>query len=336
VWSHAEAAPRDARSTVQRRVSAAEAIETFPCFGGSATVIVAGAGPAGQPSAAAALVKRRLLEWHRQFSRFEPDSELSLLNGDPRETVPVSQVMARLIGAILDAARTSGGLVDGTLVGEIERAGYAEHFESRPVPLAETLRRAPARAPAEPNPRGRWPSVSLDLRAGTVTRPPGLRFDSGGIAKGLFCDILAGVLELHPGFAIDCAGDVRVGGAVGLTRPVQVASPFDDSILHTFELTAGAAATSGIGRRSWLDAQGRPAHHLLDPASGRPAFTGIVQVTAVAPTAVEAEVLTKTTLLRGPGASVGISRHGGVLVYDDGRVEICSSPPAAVGASDSG
>jgi thiamine biosynthesis lipoprotein ApbE len=138
--------------------------------------------------------------------------------------------------------------------------------------------------------------VSLDLRAGTVTRPPGLRFDSGGIAKGLFCDILAGVLELHPGFAIDCAGDVRVGGAVGLTRPVQVASPFDDSILHTFELTAGAAATSGIGRRSWLDAQGRPAHHLLDPASGRPAFTGIVQVTAVAPTAVEAEVLTKTTL----------------------------------------
>jgi thiamine biosynthesis lipoprotein ApbE len=127
-------------------VSAAEAIETFPCFGGSATVIVAGAGPAGQPSAAAARVRQRLLEWHRQFSRFEPESELSTLNGDPRETVPVSQVMARLIGAILDAARASGGLVDGTLVGEIERAGYAEHFEARSVPLAEALRRAAAGA----------------------------------------------------------------------------------------------------------------------------------------------------------------------------------------------
>jgi thiamine biosynthesis lipoprotein len=117
---------------------------------------------------------------------------------------------------------------------------------------------------------------------------------------------------------------------------VQVASPFDESILHTFELSAGAAATSGIGRRSWLDAQGQPAHHLLDPASGRPAFTGIVQVTAIAPTAVEAEVLTKTTLLRGPGASAGLSRHGGVVVYDDGRVEICSSSPAAVAAPDAG
>jgi thiamine biosynthesis lipoprotein len=317
-------------------VTAAEAIETFPCFGGSATVIVAGAGPAGQPTVAAARVKQRLLEWHGQFSRFEADSELSKLNGDPRETVPVSQVMARLIVAILEAARTSGGLVDGTLVGAIERAGYAEHFESHSVPLAEALRHAPPRAPAGPNPQGRWQSVSLDLRAGTVTRPPGLRFDSGGIAKGLFCDILAGVLELHPGFAIDCGGDVRVGGAAGLTRPVQVASPFDDSILHTFELTAGAAATSGIGKRSWHDAQGQPSHHLLDPASGRPAFTGIAQATAIAPTAVEAEVLAKTTLLRGPAASGGTSRHPGVVVYDDGRVEICSSPPAAVATPDPG
>ncbi len=322
--------------TVQRSVSAAEAIETFPCFGGSATVIVAGPGPAGPPAVAATRVKQRLLEWHRQFSRFEPDSELSMLNGDPRETVPVSQVMARLIAAILDAARTSGGLVDGTLTGELERAGYAEHFEASAVPLAEALRRAPERAAAGANPRARWPSVSLDLRAGTVTRPPGLRFDSGGIAKGLFCDILAGALELHPGFAIDCAGDVRVGGAARLTRPVQVASPFDESILHTFELSAAAAATSGIGRRSWLDAQGQPAHHLLDPASGRPAFTGIVQVTAIAPTAVEAEVLTKTTLLRGPGAGAGISRYGGVVVHDDGRVEIHPPPPSAVAPPDCG
>ena len=117
---------------------------------------------------------------------------------------------------------------------------------------------------------------------------------------------------------------------------MQVASPFDDSILYTFELTAGAAATSGIGKRSWHDAQGQPSHHLLDPASGRPAFTGIAQATAIAPTAVEAEVLAKTTLLRGPAASGGTSRHPGVVVYDDGRVEICSSPPAAVATPDPG
>jgi FAD:protein FMN transferase len=303
-------------------VSEPEAIETFPCFGGSATVIVAGDGPGGPPAVAASLAKRRLLEWHHQFSRFEPDSELSLLNRDQRETVPVSAVMARLIDAILEAARVSGGLVDGTLVEEIEQAGYAQHFVSPSLPLAEALEHAPPRAPGRPSGRARWGSVAVNLTAGTVTRPPGLRFDSGGIAKGLFGDILAGVLGGHAAFALDCSGDLRLGGTAGLARGVRVASPFDASIVHTFECSAGGVATSGIGKRSWIDARGRPGHHLLDPATGRPAFTGVVQVSAIAPTSVQAEVLAKTALLRGARDAVATLRHGGAVIYDDGRLEV--------------
>ena len=299
-----------------------EVTETFPCFGGLVSVIVMGDGPAGSPAAAAALARRRLLEWHEQFSRFEDASELSRLNRDPRQTVEVSAVMARLVSAILDAARCSGGLVDATLVGELERAGYGGHYDGQPVELELALRLAPPRAPAGPNPRARWGEVRVDAAAGTVTRPLGMRFDSGGIAKGLFGDILAGILGIHASFAIDCAGDVRVGGSADLLRPVHVASPFDDSVLHVFEMVEGAAATSGIGRRSWLDAGGRPAHHLLDPASGHPAFTGLVQVTALAPTAVEAEVLAKTALLRGPAGAASTLRHGGVTVDDGGRAEV--------------
>jgi thiamine biosynthesis lipoprotein len=302
-----------------------EATETFPCFGGSVRVIVMGDGPAGTPAAAAALARRRLLEWHAQFSRFEEASELSRLNADPRETVEVSAVMARLVSAILDAARCSGGLVDATLVGELERAGYRGHFDGEPVALELALRLAPARAPAGPSPRARWGEVHVDAAAGTVTRPPGLRFDSGGIAKGLFGDILAGILGMHASFAIDCAGDVRLGGSSDLARPVEVASPFDDSVLHAFKVLDGAAATSGIGRRSWIDAEGRPAHHLLDPASGLPAFTGLVQVTALAPTAVEAEVLAKAALLRGPAGVAATLRHGGVAVHDGGRTEVIAA-----------
>jgi len=304
-------------------VNGSESNETFPCFGSTATVLVSGAGPGGPPSVAATLAKRRLLEWHRQFSRFEPGSELSALNADPAETVPVSPVMARLIAAILEGARISGGLVDSTLVGEIERAGYEEHFEvDRAIGVAAALARAPARSPAGPRAIPLWEVVSLDLRAGTVTRPPGLRFDSGGIAKGLFGDILADLLEMHPSFALDLAGDVRFGGSAGLLRAVNVASPFVDSIVHRFELTSGAVATSGIGRRSWVDADGSPAHHLLDAATGRPAFTGIVQVTAIAPSGVEAEILAKTALLRGPAGAAATMRHGGAVVHDDGRLVI--------------
>ena len=93
---------------------------------------------------------------------------------------------------------------------------------------------------------------------------------------------------------------MRLGAAPGRPARVHVASPFDDSTLHTFELAAGAVATSGIGKRSWTRPDGRPAHHLLDPATGEPAFTGVVQVTALAPTATEAEILSKAAVLSGP------------------------------------
>ena len=70
--------------------------------------------------------------------------------------------------------------------------------------------------------------------------------------------------------------------------------------------------------RSWLTRDGRPAHHLLDPGTGRPAFTGVVQATALAPTATEAEILAKAALLSGPEGAQKWLRHGGVLVFEDG------------------
>ena len=81
-------------------------------------------------------------------------------------------------------------------------------------------------------------------------------------------------------------------------------------------------ATSGLGRRIWTGPDGRPAHHLLDPATGAPAWTGLLAVTALAPSTLAAEALAKAALLRGPaGARRMLARAGGVLVHDDGTVE---------------
>src|SRR3984885_6920158 len=258
--------------------------DTFACFGSNCTVIVT--DPHAHEAAAAVIVaRRRLLEWHGEFSRFEPGSGLARLNDDPSETVSVSPLMRRVVEAAVRAADATGGLVDPTLLDEIERAGYDAHLDQPGIPLAEALSRAPARRPGGASPRARWRRVRTDRRAGTVTRPPGVRIDPGGIAKGVFADELASLLSGYEAFVVDCGGDMRLGGRLALARDVHVASPFDESILHTFAVASGGVATSGVGRRSWLDRDGRPAHHLLNPESGLPAFTGIVQVTALAPTA---------------------------------------------------
>jgi thiamine biosynthesis lipoprotein len=49
-------------------------------------------------------------------------------------------------------------------------------------------------------------------------------------------------------------------------------------------------------RRRWGDGL----HHLIDPRTGRPASSGLVEVSVAALTAVDAEIVAKTALIAGP------------------------------------
>jgi thiamine biosynthesis lipoprotein len=227
-----------------------EASASFSCFGSTCAVFVMGSGA----SEAVDTSRARLVAWHERFTRFDARSELSRLNADPRREVRVSSIMALFVHAVGEAARSTGGLVDATLLGELETSGYRTDLVTS-VPLASALASAPARRPAAPLATRRWSEVTVDLERCSVTRPPGLRLDSGGLAKGVLADVLGERLATHASYAVDAAGDLRVGGAGGRARPVQVASPFDGSTLHTLRLADAGVATSGVGRRSWLNAR---------------------------------------------------------------------------------
>src|SRR5215210_4423994 len=113
-----------------RRATAANGMTTatFACFGGTCSVDVIGEGA----SDAVEHARRTLLSWHRRFTRFDSASELSRVNADPRPELPVSRTMAQLVEAIVAAAVWTGGLVDGTLLREIEAAGYRGDFNGGP------------------------------------------------------------------------------------------------------------------------------------------------------------------------------------------------------------
>lgn len=310
-----------------------ETVRRLSCFGGVVRVLVGGPARDGTTAALAALVaEARLREVHRRLTRFDHASELSQLNAAQQEVVLASRMLRDLARAVVRAGEDSGGLVDATRLSDLERAGYAASREGLPgLPLAEVLRDAPAAAAADRHRSEAWRRIHVDDVARTIARPPGVRIDSGGLGKGLAADLVAAQLATHATFAIDCAGDVRIGGSARRPRSVRVEDPFDPAgpPLHEFEVVDGAAATSGIGQRSWRDADGRPAHHIIDPATGRPAWTGVVQATALAPTALEAEILAKSALLAGRERGHRLLRHGGVLVLADLSVEIA---PATDGA----
>ena len=299
-------------------------------FGAMGTAVRLLVGPPVDPAllpagAAAAVAEASVRRFERALSRFIPDSELCRLNEDPREEVPASRLLQLAVSAGLWAAERTSGLVDPTLLPALRAAGYGVSRAGVPsLPLAEALAAAPPRRRAAPSPRSRWRSIRVLDDAGAIRRPPGVEIDAGGIGKGLAADLLARRLAGYERFVVDCGGDVRLGGATPARWPVEVEvrHPLTGEVADTLAIADGAVATSGLDARLWRLDGGRVAHHLIDPATGEPAWTGLVAATARGTTGVEAEALAKAAVLSGPdGARDFLAEHGGLVVHDNGDVE---------------
>ena len=124
---------------------------TFAAMGSEVRLLIEPPLLPGLPPALEAADRERAFVWDfaRRLSRFVPDSELSAFNRDPRRVVPASRLLRAAVGAGVWAAQRSGGLVDPTLGGALEAAGYVTSMaDQTPASLADALAWAPARRAA--------------------------------------------------------------------------------------------------------------------------------------------------------------------------------------------
>ncbi len=278
--------------------------------------------------------KAFVLDFGARLSRFRRDSELTTLNESPAQRVPAGELLRLAVRAGVWAARRSDGLVDPTLVQALERVGYAHSLQDAvPASLPDALASAPARWPARPHPAAAWREVVIDDDAGYVERPPGLEIDTGGTGKGLCADMVARHLRVYTRYAVDCGGDIAVGGVGVQLNPymIDVEHPLTGRSLGAIAVSQGGVATSGLNVRIWRRADGSYAHHLLDPSTGEPVWSGLVGATALGATALEAETLSKMALLLGPdGAREVLGEQGGVIIHDDGTAEVVGSVKGSI------
>ena len=77
---------------------------------------------------------------------------------------------------------------------------------------------------------------------------------------------------------------------------------------------------------------GTPRHHLLDPATGVPAWTGVIAATALGATAVDAEIDAKAALLAGATGAIRLLRGigGAVVLEGEERVRLVGLAPAPI------
>jgi thiamine biosynthesis lipoprotein len=211
----------------------------------------------------------------RQFSRFRADSELSRVNRTPHEIVTVSKTFGQMVERALVAASATGGLVDPTLGNALEAAGYDRDFDELEPKIATPRAGAP----------GRWRTVRMVGRL--LMRPVGIELDLNGVVKGQTVDEAVDLLSGD--------GFVTAGGDYAGRGEHDVALPGGGSV----RVTRGGLATSGTTKRRWLRA-GAWQHHLIDPATGRPAESSWAEVTVNAATCLQADVAAKAAFLLGP------------------------------------
>lgn len=263
----------------------------------------------GEVGDAIAEVEAEIARLEQVFSRFRPESELSLLNR--QGTIEASDDLRDVLALALAARVRSGGRFDPTVHDALVGAGYDRSFE-----LLGSDTMSPAASPTGAC------GGAVELDGSHVRLGPGVRIDLGGIAKGYAADrALAMLAEIGPAL-VDAGGDVACCGRTQ-DEPWAIAAALADREL-TLGLAAGAVATSGRDHRRWRRA-GVELHHLVDPATGAPAVTDLLRVTAVAHRCVDAEVEAKSLLLAGLAEArreADARSLPAVLVDDAGRTHL--------------
>jgi thiamine biosynthesis lipoprotein len=221
----------------------------------------------------------------RVFSRFLADSELNRVNAAAGRWVTVSELFAHTLRVALQLAEQTAGLLDPTLGAAIESAGYTRDFD---------LLEADPAPPGPPAP-GRWRAVRLLGRR--LHAPGGVQLDLNGVVKALAVDDGLALLE----------GDafVSAGGDLAAHGELTVELPDGEAV----RLRRGALATSGTARRRWLRG-GRVQHHLIDPATGRPAEAVWEQVTACGATCLAADSAARAGFLLGVAGPAWLDVRG--------------------------
>jgi len=286
----------------------------FRAMGTDVTVLTLGAPPdAGADPATA--IERLEARW----SRFRPTSELCVLNAAATAPLVVSPETFSLVELAVRSWEMTGGRYDPTVLPAVVAAGYDRDFgdvAARGAGPAATTGPAPGCA-----------GIELDPVVRAVRLPAGVALDLGGIGKGYAADLVA--RELVDGGArgalVNLGGDLRAVGDAPEPHGwvVAVDDPLDTGETGLLALAEGAIATSTRLRRAW-DREGVAAHHLIDPRTGRPAWSGLASVTVVAREAWRGEVLAKAAFIGGAGEGAALiesSGATGLLVHDDGRVQ---------------
>mgnify|MGYP001544725160 FL=1 len=292
---------------------------TWPALGTKCEVQFAAAD-----DAQAVAFERAAVSWvsafEQKYSRFRPDSLVSRINAAAGVApVAIDAEMEQLLALCDRLHFMTQGVLDPTSLPLLRLWDYKAPAPKLPSDDAIAAARRLVG----------WKKVQRT--PGHVFLPErGMALDFGGFGKEWAVDIVAAIARDH-GIAaalIDFGHDLRAVGIppgrpawhVGLENPLQPGTHHGSLALIQNQ---GVASSGDYLRRFVID--GVRYGHIVDPRTGRPVSNGCLQVTVIAPSCLQAGVLSTAAFVLGTTAGLALIQaqpHAeGLIVTENARAQ---------------
>ena len=248
------------------------------------------------------------------FSVTEDTSEIARLNREG--TVELSGDTAALLEQGLALCEMTGGALDLSVYPVLRAWGFTTGAYR--VPDGEEI--------AALLPLVDYGQLSL-THDGTAALAAGMEIDLGSVAKGYTGDVLARLFRENgvTSGLLNLGGNVQAIGAKldGSPWRVAIRDPLSGGNLAVLEIVDQAVITSG-GYERYFEQDGETYWHILDPATGYPARSGVLSATIVGDSGVVCDGLSTALFVMGVDAAARLWREQGgfeaLLVTDDGTI----------------
>lgn len=302
------------------------------------------AAPGSTSESACASVMEILKELEqKELSWRVEGSEVARINGltDERESeegqppgqekgiaVSVSPPMREILTRIWQVSEDSGGALDVTLGrlsrlwnldGRAEEAGGGTGFSG--IPADGQIQTA----------LDQTGYSRVGFSEDGIILPPGMQLDLGAVGKGIACDRIRAYLLSRPQIT---GAVVAVGGSVVTYGQKPDGSPWKVAIVHPREegnylgvlsLTGEQFVSTSGDYERYVMVDGVRYHHILDPATGCPARSGLCSVTVVCGSGLLADALSTACFVLGSEQGIGLAETYGaeaLLVEEDGTMHM--------------
>lgn len=241
-----------------------------------------------------AFSRLRSIEDH--MSANKDDSEISRISAMAgKGPVKVSEDTFYVISKALEYARLTNGAFDPS-VGPLVRLWNIGNGDEKVPPEKEILA---AKSLVD------WRQVVLAANTRKVfLKKPGMRLDLGAIAKGYAADEVEKILADHKVKAaiVDLGGNIFVFGGKKDKSPWRVGIQNPESARGEYLgiVTGGqmTVVTSGVYERYFFE-NGRRYHHILSTQTGFPVDNGLVSVSIVSKSSIDADALSTSLFILG-------------------------------------